>query len=201
MFGMILRSVAYVEKAIAGDNYPIAMFVLRKSIPKSYDWELIMKNRIIVCGLVILLFLFPAFQIAMGESSLNTIDANTPVYFNPDGGMYYHLDPNCISVAEEWRNKFEEFTYDNLFKKHWYRLPCTACVDISSQFLWEGEKELREAVPSLQQAMTELGISHLQPYAWRITPEKDELAVIFIEGKVYEFLLVLSDGEWLLKEE
>ena len=52
-----------------------------------------------------------------------------------------------------------------------------------------------------QQAMTELGISHLQPYAWRITPEKDELAVIFIEGKVYEFLLVLSDGEWLLKEE
>lgn len=115
MFGMILRSVAYVEKAIAGDNYPIAMFVLRKSIPKSYDWELIMKNRIIVCGLVILLFLFPAFQIAMGESSLNTIDANTPVYFNPDGGMYYHLDPNCKSVAEEWRNKFEEFTYDNLF--------------------------------------------------------------------------------------
>lgn len=30
--------------------------------------------------------------------------------------------------------------------------------------------------------------------------EKDEIAVIFFEERIYEFLLVLSDGEWVPKE-
>ena len=101
---------------------------------------------------------------------------------------------------QEWRDRFDEFPYDSLFKSHWYLLPCSACVDVATQFLWEGEKEFRDAVPVLEQQLKELGISHLQPCAWRITPEKDEIAVIFFEDRVYEFLLVLSDGEWVPKE-
>ena len=56
-------------------------------------------------------------------------EGSTPVYYNPDGGTYYHLDPDCASVAKEWRDRFEEFPYDSLFKSHWYLLPCSACVD------------------------------------------------------------------------
>lgn len=96
--------------------------------------------------------------------------------------------------------RFEEFPYDSLFKSHWYLFPCSACVDVATQFLWEGEKEFRDAGPVLEQQLKEPGISHLQPCAWRITPEKDEIAVIFLEERVYEFLLVLSDGEWVPKE-
>lgn len=155
-----------------------------------------MRNRLEIFALCAVLLLLPVFL----EANAQAMEGSTPVYYNPDGGTYYHLDPDCASVAKEWRDRFEEFPYDSLFKSHWYLLPCSACVDIATQFLWEGEKEFRDAVPVLEQQLKELGISHLQPCAWRITPEKDEIAVIFFEERVYEFLLVLSDGEWAPKE-
>ena len=52
--------------------------------------------------------------------------------------------------------RFEEFPYDSLFKSHWYLLPYSACVDVATQFLWEGEKEFRDAVPVLVQQLKEL---------------------------------------------
>ncbi len=155
-----------------------------------------MRNRLEIFALCAVLLLLPVFL----EANAQAMEGSTPVYYNPDGGTYYHLDPDCASVAKEWRDRFDEFPYDSLFKSHWYLLPCSACVDIATQFLWEGEKEFRDAVPVLEQQLKELGISHLQPCAWRITPEKDEIAVIFFEERIYEFLLVLSDGEWAPKE-
>ena len=155
-----------------------------------------MRNRLEIFALCAVLLLLPVFL----EANAQAMEGSTPVYYNPDGGTYYHLDPDCASVAKEWRDRFEEFPYDSLFKSHWYLLPCSACVDVATQFLWEGEKEFRDAVPVLEQQLKELGISHLQPCAWRITPEKDEIAVIFFEDRVYEILLVLSDGEWVPKE-
>ena len=155
-----------------------------------------MRNRLEIFALCAVMLLSPVFL----EANAQAMEGSTPVYYNPDGGTYYHLDPDCASVAKEWRDRFDEFPYDSLFKSHWYLLPCSACVDIATQFLWEGEKEFRDAVPVLEQQLKELGISHLQPCAWRITPEKDEIAVIFFEERIYEFLLVLSDGEWVPKE-
>ena len=155
-----------------------------------------MRNRLKIFALCAVLLLLPVFL----EANAQAMEGSTPVYYNPDGGTYYHLDPDCASVAKEWRDRFDEFPYDSLFKSHWYLLPCSACVDVATQFLWEGEKEFRDAVPVLEQQLKELGISHLQPCAWRITPEKDEIAVIFFEDRVYEFFLVLSDGEWVPKE-
>lgn len=155
-----------------------------------------MRNRLEIFALCAVLLLLPVFL----EANAQAMEGSTPVYYNPDGGTYYHLDPDCASVAKEWRDRFDEFPYDSLFKSHWYLLPCSACVDVATQFLWEGEKEFRDAVPVLEQQLKELGISHLQPCAWRITPEKDEIAVIFFEDRVYEFFLVLSDGEWVPKE-
>lgn len=143
-----------------------------------------MRNRLEIFALCAVLLLLPVFL----EANAQAVEGSTPVYYNPDGGTYYHLDPDCASVAKEWRDRFDEFPYDSLFKSHWYLLPCSACVDVATQFLWEGEKEFRDAVPVLEQQLKELGISHLQPCAWRITPEKDEIAVIFFEERVYEFL-------------
>ena len=128
-----------------------------------------MRNRLEIFALCAVLLLLPVFL----EANAQAMEGSTPVYYNPDGGTYYHLDPDCASVAKEWRDRFDEFPYDSLFKSHWYLLPCSACVDVATQFLWEGEKEFRDAVPVLEQQLKELGISHLQPCAWRITPEKD----------------------------
>ena len=120
-----------------------------------------MRNRLKIFALCAVLLLLPVFL----EANAQAMEGSTPVYYNPDGGTYYHLDPDCASVAKEWRDRFEEFPYDSLFKSHWYLLPCSACVDVATQFLWEGEKEFRDAVPVLEQQLKELGISHLQPCA------------------------------------
>lgn len=153
-----------------------------------------MRKRLWIPVICAALLLLPALSAANAQS----LDGSTPVYHNPEGGTYYHLDPNCSSVAKEWRNEFEEFPYDDLFKSHWYLLPCSTCA--SNQFLWEGEKEFRDAVPALDQQLKDLGLTALQPCAWRITPEKDELSVIFFDERIYEFSLVLTDGEWVPRD-
>lgn len=148
-----------------------------------------MRNRLKIFAFCAVLLLLPVFL----EANAQAMEGSTPVYYNPDGGTYYHLDPDCASVAKEMARQFEEFPYDSHDSKATgHLLPCSACVDVATQFLWEGEKEFRDAVPVLEQQLKELGISHLQPCAWRITPEKDEIAVIFFEERVYEFWLVLS---------
>ena len=111
-----------------------------------------MRNRLEIFALCAVLLLLPVFL----EANAQAMEGSTPVYYNPDGGTYYHLDPDCASVAKEWRDRFDEFPYDSLFKSHWYLLPCSACVDIATQFLWEGEKEFRDAVPVLEQQLKEL---------------------------------------------
>ena len=118
-----------------------------------------MRNRLEIFALCAVLLLLPVFL----EANAQAMEGSTPVYYNPDGGTYYHLDPDCASVAKEWRDRFDEFPYDSLFKSHWYLLPCSACVDIATQFLWEGEKGgpfpvMREGPPFLHFSNPVMGL-------------------------------------------
>ncbi|MGN0992094.1 MAG: hypothetical protein ACI4O4_11620 [Candidatus Ventricola sp.] len=51
----------------------------------------------------------------------------TKLYYNKDGGKYYHADPECSSVAKEFL-PLTSFTYGNLNKSPYTKLqPCPKC--------------------------------------------------------------------------
>ena len=51
----------------------------------------------------------------------------TKLYYNKDGGKYYHADPECPSVAKEFL-PLTSFTYGNLNKSPYTKLqPCPKC--------------------------------------------------------------------------
>lgn len=51
----------------------------------------------------------------------------TKLYYNKDGGKYYHADPECSTVAKEFL-PLTSFTYGNLNKSPYTRLqPCEKC--------------------------------------------------------------------------
>jgi len=51
-----------------------------------------------------------------------------PLYFNPDGGQYYHDDRNCSSVKDRFLPFKGEFTYSQLDDKEYARFkPCPYC--------------------------------------------------------------------------
>lgn len=54
---------------------------------------------------------------------------NTPLYYNPDGGSYYHRDPSCPSVRSEFLPLKGSFPYNELdIYKDTYKLsPCMKC--------------------------------------------------------------------------
>lgn len=55
--------------------------------------------------------------------------ADQVLYYNPDGGSYYHADPECALVGEKYRPLKGSFTYshisDDAFKS---LLPCSGCA-------------------------------------------------------------------------
>ncbi len=55
-------------------------------------------------------------------------DANTVLYYNPDGGTKYHLDPNCKSTHQKYLPFKGHFTYSEINKSEYVKLsPCNVC--------------------------------------------------------------------------
>ena len=56
------------------------------------------------------------------------IDGSTPLYYNPDGGKLYHLNPNCISVHSKYTPLKGTFTYSQINDGKYAELePCNVC--------------------------------------------------------------------------
>ncbi len=54
-------------------------------------------------------------------------NSKTKLYYNKDGGKYYHADPECYTVAKEFL-PLASFTYGNINKSPYTRLvPCEKC--------------------------------------------------------------------------
>ena len=57
-------------------------------------------------------------------------DPQTPLYYNPDKGRYYHMDAYCSSVSEQFL-PLQEFPYSELEDGHFSTLkPCKYCGKI-----------------------------------------------------------------------
>lgn len=55
-------------------------------------------------------------------------DKNTKLYYNKDGGRYYHLDPNCSSLATKYKPLKTYFAYKDVSNsKYKNLLPCDQC--------------------------------------------------------------------------
>lgn len=54
--------------------------------------------------------------------------ANTPLYYNPSGGEFYHRDQNCKRINERYLPLQGHFTYAELSKPEYSKLkPCAIC--------------------------------------------------------------------------
>lgn len=54
--------------------------------------------------------------------------SNTPLYYNPSGGEYYHLDQNCKRIAEKFLPLQGHFTFGELNDEKYKKLkPCAIC--------------------------------------------------------------------------
>ena len=55
-------------------------------------------------------------------------DANQLLYYNPDGGELYHLDPKCRTVAPKYTPLKGQFRYSQLHDSPYSELkPCNVC--------------------------------------------------------------------------
>lgn len=52
--------------------------------------------------------------------------ADTPMYYNPSGGKYYHLEQNCSSVKDRWL-PLTEISYESLEGEFAQLTPCPYC--------------------------------------------------------------------------
>ena len=50
--------------------------------------------------------------------------ADQVLYYNPDGGSYYHADPNCEAVAEKYRPLSGTFTFGQINEPAYADLKC-----------------------------------------------------------------------------
>ena len=56
------------------------------------------------------------------------VDGNTVLYYNPDGGKQYHLDPNCIAIHSKYLPLKGKFTYSEINSGKYAELePCNVC--------------------------------------------------------------------------
>ena len=53
--------------------------------------------------------------------------ASTLLYYNANGGHYYHMDPNCSSINEQYRPLTDSFTYGELGSYNGSLTPCLVC--------------------------------------------------------------------------
>ena len=56
------------------------------------------------------------------------VDADTKLYYNPDGGMFYHLDPCCPSISSKFTPLNNWFLYAQVSSpKYLTLIPCLKC--------------------------------------------------------------------------
>ena len=73
-------------------------------------------------------------------------DDDTPLYYNPDGGQYYHADANCSSVKKKFL-PMKEFKYSELDSGIFAKLqPCPSCTPVKRKSVIDKENLDRGAI-------------------------------------------------------
>ena len=71
----------------------------------------------------------PAEEATPAPTEAPTVDGNTMLYYNPDGGSKYHLDPNCKSIHAKYLPLKGKFPYSKVNDEQYAKLsPCNVCA-------------------------------------------------------------------------
>ena len=71
----------------------------------------------------------PAAQATATPTAEPSVNANTVLYYNPDGGTKYHLDQNCKSTHAKYLPMKGHFTYSEINNEKYAKLtPCNVCA-------------------------------------------------------------------------
>lgn len=88
-------------------------------------------------GTVALLFLLcPAWALAQ------------TVYFNPDGGRYFHADPHCTSISETYWAGMRETTEEEAMQRG-LSVPCPECMPQGAASSPPGQAETSQTASGL----------------------------------------------------
>lgn len=70
----------------------------------------------------------PAQQAAAAQAPANTVRSDTVLFYNQDGGEYYHVDPNCSSIGARYKPLTATFYYRDVSNDTFKNLkPCPTC--------------------------------------------------------------------------
>ena len=73
-------------------------------------------------------------------------DDNLTLYYNPEGGQYYHSDANCSSVRDKYL-PLTGFPYAELDSGDYADLtPCSTCTTIKRKSVIDAENLARDAI-------------------------------------------------------
>lgn len=62
------------------------------------------------------------------QSKVSAVRSDTVLFYNQDGGQYYHLDPNCESIAERYKPLTAMFYFRDVSNDTFKNLiPCPVC--------------------------------------------------------------------------
>ena len=96
-----------------------------------------------------LALLFSAAAFAESENKPETAAADTVLYYQPAGGEYYHLDPDCLSVNPKFLPLQDSFLYAELSDEPYRALkPCEVC---EAPFRAENGPDSRDAAGAAEE--------------------------------------------------
>jgi len=86
-------------------------------------------------------------------------DHSTPLYYNPQGGQYYHADAECNGVRERYR-PLTGFTYGELEEPMYKKFgPCPFCVPVK-RISWIDEFNKKRGFPFEPDSLDAMGGAH-----------------------------------------
>jgi len=96
-----------------------------------------------------LALLFSAAAFAESENKPETAGADTVLYYQPAGSVYYHLDPDCLSVNPKFLPLQDSFLYAELDDEPYRALkPCEVC---EAPFRAENGPDSRDAAGAAEE--------------------------------------------------
>ena len=143
-------------------------------------------------ALLLVLLLIPCASVA--DESI--------VYYNPDGGSYFHANKECPSISSTYYPVMQAASPVMLRTRLMTLSPCLYCITEDALNTWYGGTEFWGAWAVARYELTAMGQRPYAPLSWIISPEKDEIliSVLFLNNEMAQCCLTYSEELWKLEE-
>ena len=113
--------------------------------------------------------------------SEETSETDSLYYYNPNGGSFYHLHPNCQSIAPQYHAGMRSFSQDRL-GQHSDLKPCPYCVLPDGGTAWFGQAAYEQAEAALAAFRKANGaMTAYLPVGHKITADESVILITVLE--------------------